>query len=497
MNTFRTLSSFAVACTLAAPIGCGSRAPSPDFAVIYNQPAQGIGDDRTPVIVVPGILGSKLEDANSDRPVWGSFTFGAVDADNPEGARTISLPMREHVPLSELRDEVRATTVLDTITADVGLLRNLEIGAYVDILATLAAGQYRDQTLGEAGAVDYGGQHYTCFQLAYDWRRDISEQATLLHEQILAAQDLARIGRGLTGDVPVKVDVVAHSMGGLVLRYYLRYGAQPLPDDGSLPRLTWAGAEHVERAVLIGTPSAGSVQSLEQLVTGLDLNPFFPNYRAAILGTMPAIYQLLPRPRHVRVIDQQGRPVDLYDPETWKHFGWGLASPHQDKTIEWLLPEFDSPEVRRAIALDHQAKCLARAKQLHAALDRPAEVPEGLEIHLFAGDAFETPSVMQVDSRGRLRVVEFSPGDETVTRDSALMDERTGGDWKPYLRSPIDWHSTTFLHANHLGLTREPAFVDNVLHLLLEKPRGGDTGPSLLDDQREQQARSGDAGSAG
>lgn len=34
---------------------------------------------------------------------------------------------------------------------------------------------------------------------------------------------------------PVKFDLVAHSMGSLVVRYYLRYGAADLPADGSLP----------------------------------------------------------------------------------------------------------------------------------------------------------------------------------------------------------------------------------------------------------------------
>ncbi len=43
-------------------------------------------------------------------------------------------------------------------------------------------------------------------------------------------------------------------MGGLVLRYYLRYGAQPLPEDGSIPRLTWAGAANVANAILVATP---------------------------------------------------------------------------------------------------------------------------------------------------------------------------------------------------------------------------------------------------
>jgi len=72
---------------------------------------------------------------------------------------------------------------------------------------------------------------------------------------------------------------------------------------------------------------------------------------------------------------------------------------------------------------------------------------------------------------GDLVMLERAPGDDTVTRWSALMDERTGQDWTPRLQSPIDWAAVQFIFSNHLGLTRDPAFVDNLLYKLLEEPR--------------------------
>ena len=53
--------------------------------------------------------------------------------------------------------------------------------------------------------------------------------------------------------------------------------------------------------------------------------------------------------------------------------------------------------------------------------------------------------------------------------DRALLDERVGRTWSPTLETPIDWTGATFLFANHLGLTKDPMFADNVLFLLLEK----------------------------
>lgn len=470
MRTARAL----IVLSLAIVPSCAAPPPTPDLGAIYNTAAQGIGNDRTPVCVIPGILGSKLV-AEDGLKVWGSFTFGAADADTPKGARALALPMQIGVPLTGLRDDVHPTEVLDVAVADVGIFRGLEFGAYVDILKTLAAGKYRDQTLGRAGVVDYGGLHYTCFQCAYDWRRDISEQSLALHELIVEAQETNRAARKLPPGYPIKVDLVAHSMGGMVARYYLMYGPHPLPADGSLPEVTWEGARNVSRAVIIGTPNAGSVLALRQLVNGWDLNPLFPNYRPAILGTMPAIYGLMTRPRHARVVDAVGAPVDLYDLATWQRYKWGLASddPWTDRILQWLLPDAASREDRKAIAIDHLQKCLDKAKQLHAALDVAAPLPPGLAVHLFAGDAVDTPEIITVADSGRLRVTTEGPGDGTVTRNSALMDERTGVGYRVGLQSPIPWTSVHFIPADHIGLTASPTFADDALFLLLEAPRPG------------------------
>jgi phosphatidate phosphatase PAH1 len=75
-----------------------------------------------------------------------------------------------------------------------------------------------------------------------------------------------------------------------------------------------------------------------------------------------------------------------------------------------------------------------------------------------AGDAILTGSGIKVDkTTGKYVVSQYNPGDGTVTRSSALMDERVGSYWTPKLISPIK-------------LTKSPAFSDNVLFILLEEP---------------------------
>jgi hypothetical protein len=51
------------------------------------------------------------------------------------------------------------------------------------------------------------------------------------------------------------------------------------------------------------------------------------------------------------------------------------------------------------------------------------------------------------------------------------MDERITGQWSPRLMSPIGWSDVIFLFTDHLGMTKDPAFTDNILFFLLEKPR--------------------------
>ena len=454
-------------------VGCTAPLRSPNLGTLYNRAARHHDASRNPVVVIPGILGSKLKQSGTERVVWGAFSGGYANPRTTDGARLVALPMREGAALRDLTDDVLPNGVLDRVRVNlVGL--PLELNAYTSILATLGAGGYRDEPLGRSGAVDYGDEHFTCFQFDYDWRRDLVESAQRLHEFLLARKDYVRgeLRRRYGTDNPdLRFDIVAHSMGGLVARYYLMYGDADLPDDGKTPPVTWRGAELIERVIIVGTPNAGSIKAFRQLVEGAEIAPIVPSYPPAVVGTMPAVYQLLPRARHgnLRLASADGRIIDPLDAEAWERFGWGLASSNQDSVFAKLFPETPDRSTRRRVAIDHLRKCLDRARRFHEAIDASSTPPNHVRLHLFAGDAEETPNLAVIDVRtGRIARVVNGPGDGTVSRSSALMDEREGGDWSPGLRSPIPWSGVTFLFRDHLGLTKDEAFSDNVLHLLLE-----------------------------
>jgi hypothetical protein len=145
--------------------------------------------------------------------------------------------------------------------------------------------------------------------------------------------------------------------------------------------------------------------------------------------------------------------------------------------LQWLLPGVDDADARRRIAGEYLAWCLARARQLHAALDVAPSSPCPARLHLFAADAEPTlhRARLVATEDGRL-VPQFEgtglrgAGDGTVMRYSALGDDREGTTERQRLVSPIPWSSVTFLSDDHIGLTRNPHFSDNMLFLLLDAP---------------------------
>jgi hypothetical protein len=476
---------------LAPLTGCAT--PGPNLEAIYARYAPRPGSaPRNPVILIPGLLGSKL---NSSRGavVWGSFTGDEADPETPRGARLFAHPMGPG-PLRTLDDGVRPAGAVTRMPVRVGLLDTSSallgrlgipgsLGPFSHLLRLVGLGGYYDHEVRFDNAVDLPETYYDCFVFDYDWRRDCVENARRLARFVEEKAEVvaARRAGGPGADRPVKFDVVAHSMGGLIARYFLRYGDQDLSGERP-PELTWAGAEHLERVILVGPPNAGSAQALYETVQGVRFAPVLPHYPGPVLATFPSAYQLMPRARHEALRGENGEPVeDLLDPELWIEHGWGLAA-ERPELWEALLPRVADPAERRRVRLDHLNKCLARARGFHAALDLPASPPDTVDLHLIAGDAVPTKAVLRIGANGALEAAKERPGDGTVTRLNALMDERQGlppNRADPYLVSPVDFRQVTFVTSEHLDLTQDPSFADHVLYLLLVAPRRGRPGPAL------------------
>lgn len=137
------------------------------------------------------------------------------------------------------------------------------------------------------------------FAFPYDWRMDVRLTARRLRafvEEVLARTRLLKHYAN-AGDL--KVDLVGHSMGGLVICEYLSQFGR--------------GAD-VGKVVTIGTPYLGSVEAIVKIATGLSLlTGSEPKARERETARItPALYQLFPSYPGA-VVDASGRDVDIFD----------------------------------------------------------------------------------------------------------------------------------------------------------------------------------------
>ena len=492
-----------VGAALAVSACSSPRSGIPQVREIYREAA--LREARNPVVVIHGILGSRLVDTEDGKIVWGAFTSDAIDPEAADGVRALTDGLRID----------GGAMAYDPATARVqpkGPLGALEVGIlfsvvnveiYAGILRALGVGGYVDPISFDPNSPEYAEDHFTCHTFFYDWRRDNVENAIALgrflenargeirgraENKILelvadgsteAAADARELREWLDGGF--RFDVVAHSMGGLIARYFLRYGLQDLPADGSAPTVTWRGAELIDRLVMVGTPNFGAMDALINLVDGFQPAFILPYYHPAVLSMMPSIYQLLPRTGQGLVLGPTGEVMDfdLFDVEEWDRNGWGLLGDDADRYRQWIWPDAGDAAERRRRAKDHAKWCLDRARQFHAALDQDPETQCPVDMRLFAADAIDTITRTKLRERSDGTLAPtfdddelYEPGDGTVPRYSAVADRRQGTAMRTWLDSPVPWRSVTFLPDDHVGITRNPLFTNNLLFFLLEqRPR--------------------------
>ena len=458
---------FGLVALLLALTSCAS--PAPDFAQIYGEKATRHRQrDRNPLIIVPGFLGSSLLDTASDTYVWGRFDHNPIDPNSAEGARLAALPLDIVTPLPDLHDGVVPDGLLENLHVKfLGLAISHPIyRGLVDLLSL--AGYQRPS----APVADTGNGMRVAYRFDYDWRADIVTSARKLHAFVEATRSAIA---EQTGREDIRFDIVAHSLGGLVTRYMLRYGDATLEEAEAMGgQVPWSGATHIDSAILVSPPNAGSLRSFRYLLDGVDLSIVTPRYPAAVLGTYPSLYQSLPRTRHRAVVSgpvgEEAVALDVFDPAVWERYNWGLAGSGVKECLGFLLPDVTHADQRSAIARTFLANCLDRAKRVHAVLDCPAGAPPDTRLLLFAGDATATESRLRVAPDGSLTTDATAPGDGLLLRSSALLDEYPD-DNTGRLRSPVSYSHVTFVFATHVSMTSDPAFVDNLLFWLLDAQR--------------------------
>jgi pimeloyl-ACP methyl ester carboxylesterase len=447
-----------IAC--AALAACSSPGPArPDLARLYRV-GTGPGD-TTPVIVIPGLFGSKLRDRVTGDEVWPGSSRDVLWSDY----RGLALEFDPQT-LAVRRDDFEAYDLADEV---------LGHDIYRPIIDTLERfGGYARGTPGTRAAP--GERRFYVFP--YDWRQDNVTHARELEQLIDAI-------RADYGDPTLRVDIVAHSMGGLIARYYLRYGTVDVLEGGGDELVTLYGTARVRKLILLGTPNMGAASSLHAFIGGEPIG--FRRIAPEVLATMPSGYQLFPHPLVTWLIDTAGRGLnlDLFDGATWRKFGWSVFDPAVLTRIR-SMHQRDS-EIYVAALQRYFDLRLERGRRFMWMLSAP-EPATPIRYVLFGGDCTLTPARLALeDENGRPAVrlypdairnpvpgVRYSelmlePGDGRVTKPSLLARETLDPMAPQSEDSFLPVAYWFFLCERHDQLTNNLNFQDNLLNVLLTR----------------------------
>ena len=372
------------------------------------------------MIVIPGILGTELINPKTGETVW------------PSAFRTSQEGLPISPDLASNRDDLVPGKIVETVR----LARVLpEVYVYRDLLEALR--HYAGYRNGDWENPPVDGYQDTYYVFAYDWRQDNVKNAREL------VRRLERLKTKL-GRPDLRFNVVAHSMGGLIARYAAMYGDADLPAGDGPIQPTWRGAAHINKIVMIGVPNEGSADAFATLVEGYSITEGLRR-RVPLLNKLtkedavrtPSVFQLMPHPDAVKFLDENLQPlqIDLYDPATWKQYGWGAIF---------------SPDFRRRYGeLDvYLAATLRRARRFQQALDSVEGSNSPVTLLAIGGDCEETlnsPVILRDAKQNRwLTLIKpreyrtstgvkiskkqsiqamYAPGDGRVTRASLLGED--------------------------------------------------------------------------
>lgn len=391
-----------VCCLLAA---CGRRMPPVEEAR-YEGPAL----ERIPIVLVPGVsreVGAQLRGGTlmpfsalalrTDAEALANLGDPRFPAD---GGRPLEIPGRLDQALRQT--EVRGLQSL--------LTHLIQAEGYVR--GNPDRPQDKDYPENPEVVRSDRTRPGSLFVLYYDWRRDLADSACIL------AQGIARI-RARTG--AAQVHLVGHSLGGVLVRYYARYGGRDAMQDRACPlgaAVNAAGAAAIRRLVTLGAPHLGSGQAFRALLQDFNLFGFVGVGLRDAVSTMPLPWQLLP------IADADGRVsllvgpageerVALYAPQTWIERGW-------------LAGDVTDPERRKFLEV-----MLDRATTLHRRMAERSPAEDAVP-RLAVGAACRPTTVRAVTENGKVEFLSradfghprFSqvtvPGDGIVSLESAL-----------------------------------------------------------------------------
>ena len=344
------------------------------------------------IIFIPGFYGTRLVQKSDRTIVWIS-AWQAVLGSKTAARTGFEVPgERELVP----------STVLDGVPVIPGIYAADVYGAFLRQL--------------QRKLVTHGLQ--TQLHLfAYDWRESY----------FAAVKKLASLITALKNEGAESISIVAHSMGGLITSYYLRYGCQ----EPEVAVENWEGAKEVDKVVLATVPFKGSMTALHNMKHGAKFGLNTTLIKAHAFATFISVYEMMPAYAPV-LLDSSLSPLPhtLFKSELWQRYGWGF--------LDTSTPVSKQARLKRQTLV---TEALLRGQKLYERLHAPLEQSPQLKTELlytFATSHATIARSVLVDEDASPTLLFhreeftkylagypyrtlFDDGDETVTAESAQL----------------------------------------------------------------------------
>ena len=443
-------------------IGCATSS-QPDLRRLYNTDhAKQEGFNYAPIIFIHGVFGARLNHKVSKEAIWPGELTDILFSPYHELALKI-----DGNSLQPITSNYEATSINDSVAGQ---------DFYGNVLKTLTnVGGYQLTTSGTP-IQDSQRRLYT---LVYDWRQDnvkTVQKLNTLIEQI----------RTDHGKANLKVNIVAHSMGGLIARYFNRYGTQDVLNSNDFA-LNNQGAEKIHKIVLIGTPNLGSVSSLHEFIQGFKVG--LNRIPTEVLATMPSAFQLFPHPIRNYMVNINGQALnrDIFDVAIWRAFQWSIFDPLVIKRIKSQFKSEQKAQLYLNTLERYFEKHLERARRFVWALSVKNPLMKD-KLIVFGGDCELTPSRLLIEEVNGESILRLSPDDidspqPNINYQNLMLEPGDGRVTKPSLfaRDTLDptvpRHKYSFFPMNysillcesHDQLTGNINFQNNLLNILLSR----------------------------
>lgn len=389
--------------------------------------AEASSGSRPKVIFIPGYYGSKISESVDKKG-------------RPRGEVFLTL---SNILFGSSRLQLEAKLDSSPSLVSAGILDSVSVIPW--LYSIDGYGDTVRRVKREAGKFDIR-ESEDFYVFDYDWRLDPISILKRFDEKLIEWK---------LDSSKEEVYIVAHSMGGWLMSYWLRYGSQaPM---GAIEN--WSGLSQVKRVMLVAAPFRGTLSVFRNSFWGA---PGIPNdtfLGANVISSFPSTYYLTPNEAEFHSPSGNLVTLNLKRPADWIENRWGaLKDPKSSEADEIATTAFVEFHVQQSAAF--QEKILAP-------LSAKSERFSDRRIQIYIGEGFPTNELgLQIsDSPKRFaftakqirksakqaaQVVTDVDGDETVSTASASAP--------PYL---VELGAESFKRpAAHLSILRDDDHID-------------------------------------